>query len=716
MQDAYSVLEKYFGYKSFRPPQADIIKDVLAGKDVFVLMPTGGGKSLCYQIPSILQTGLTIVVSPLISLMKDQVDSLLKTGVNAEFLNSSLNLQERRVIHQKLAKNEISILYVAPERLVSDEFLELLKILKVSLFAIDEAHCISQWGHDFRPEYRRLSIIRQKFPTVPIITLTATATKQVKEDIVTQLHIENAQKYQVSFNRPNLRYFVNPKQDATTQTLKYIQDHPNDSGIIYCQTRDKVDQLATDLQNEGITALPYHAGLTDEERKNHQERFIKDDVNIIVATIAFGMGIDKPNVRFIIHYDLPSNLERYYQETGRAGRDSLPSECILLFSLGDLFGIKHFINQKNDPTEKKIAFTKLQQMINFAQSASCRRASILNYFGEKFDGTNCASCDNCLNPKQTFDATILAQKILSCVVRTNERFGTNYLIKVLLGEPDERIIQNRHDQLSTFGIITDYTDHQLRDLIQQLIEKEYLNKSDDQYAVVTLTPKSHLVLKKQATVNLFSPPIKLTKSKKTKTVEIADFDSLLFEKLRTLRKVFADRENVPPYIIFSDVSLQQMAHFYPITLEHFSQISGVGEMKLQQYGEDFTSVIKKYVKEKNIQPREINFYTKPPKQLKSKTNSFASSSELFKQGLSINQIAKLRGFVPSTIVSHLTKAYLAGEDIDLEALIPEQKQQIITESFNKFGIEKLSPVKNDLGDDYSYNEIRLVQAKLLKNS
>lgn len=602
MENLYRVLERHFGYKNFRPLQEEIISEVLAGKDVFALMPTGGGKSLCFQIPSLLLPGVTIVISPLIALMKDQVDALIKNGVNAALLNSSLSSLQKEEIKKKLLNKQIPILYVAPERAVTPEFIEILKRVEVSLFAIDEAHCISQWGHDFRPEYRQLSTLRNQFPRVPIIALTATATEQVKQDIVSQLSIHNAVTYQASFNRPNLIYKVLNKQNGTDQIVEYLNkpEHRKESGIIYCQTRDTVDEITKELQKLGFRALAYHAGLSDEERVHNQEQFIKENVEIMVATIAFGMGIDKPNVRFVIHLDIPSSLERYYQETGRAGRDGLLSECLLLFSMADIFKVKHFINRKPDLTERRVAFDKLQLMINFGQSAVCRRVSLLNYFGENYEDENCGACDNCLDPKETFDATEVVQKILSCIARTNQRFGPSYISNVLLGQNEERIIQNKHDHLSTFGIISEYTDTQIKNLISQLIEQGIVDKSSDQYSILTLNQTSSSVLKGDKQVKLHAPPTKQSKKKVKKKTEISSFDKNLFEKLRVIRKSLADKENLPPYIIFSDASLQQMAHFYPTNSEQFSKISGVGEMKLKQYGEIFVSIIKDYCQMNNI--------------------------------------------------------------------------------------------------------------------
>lgn len=593
MQNLITPLEKYFGYSSFRPLQKEIITDVISQKDVFALMPTGGGKSLCYQLPAIIQSGTTIVVSPLISLMKDQVDGLKENGVKAEYLNSSLTVSQQDKILTLLNNNQLSLLYVAPERFAQTSFLSLLQTVPVSLFAIDEAHCISQWGHDFRPEYRTLRRLRETFPSIPIIALTATATEIVKKDIITQLQLTTPSFYQASFNRPNLTYSVTDKKQASEQIISFIKQRPDVSGIVYCATREKVTKLTKLLQEKKVKVLPYHAGLSDEERQEYQNKFIKDDVDVIVATVAFGMGIDKPNVRYVIHHDLPKNVEQYYQETGRAGRDGLPSECLLLFSFADKFTIDHFIKQKSDPEEQQIARQQLQGVINFATSSSCRRNQLLLYFGETGTPLNCQNCDNCLTPKERFDATIIAQKILSCVYKTGQRFGALHIANVLIGLESLKIKQYGHQTLSVYGIIKDYSRDQISAFIQELQELGYLQASADMYATLSLTKQATNVIKNQEQVLLRVPKEKLTKKKKQ---ILGDADPKLFEQLRVLRKQIADKKNLPPYIIFSDVSLQEMATIFPTTSEQFLTIKGVGQQKLELYGDQFLKTIKHYHK------------------------------------------------------------------------------------------------------------------------
>lgn len=593
----YTNLEKYFGYTQFRPLQEDIIHNILAKKDVFVLMPTGGGKSLCYQLPSTLQSGTTIVISPLISLMKDQVDSLKANGISAEFLNSTLTKETEEKIIDMLLKNRLQLLYVAPERLVQQKFLDLLQKISINFFTIDEAHCISQWGHDFRPEYRKLSILKTLFPKTPIAALTATATERVKEDIVVQLHLTNPQRFQASFNRPNLTYFIHPKLDAFQTVLTYIQQHKRESGIIYCQSRKSVEQLSQKLQNKGIFALPYHGGLPDKDRKKNQEDFIKENADIIVATIAFGMGIDKPNVRYVIHYNLPQSLEHYYQETGRAGRDGLPSECVFLYSIADKFFYERLWRDKA-PDEKYLAKQQLQTVISYAQSKLCRRGQLLRYFGEDYTTSNCEKCDNCITPQKTFDGTILSQKILSCVYRVEQRFGAAHIANILAGSKSKGILEKNHHLLSTFNIIQDYSPYDIKMFIYELIQLGYLTQSDDQYGIIHLTTKSKKVLQGKEEVYF---TLVETQDMAPARKDFEDrTDKNLFERLRRLRKRLADEKNVPPYVIFADTSLKDMATNLPENETDFAKIYGVGKEKLKKYSAVFLEEIAKYSKEKDL--------------------------------------------------------------------------------------------------------------------
>ncbi|VUT28177.1 MAG: putative ATP-dependent RNA helicase [Candidatus Syntrophoarchaeum sp. GoM_oil] len=490
MESASQALQKYFGYTSFFPLQEEIIRDILLKNDVFALMPTGGGKSLCYQLPALLLDGVTIVVSPLIALMKDQVDDLRENGIGAAYINSLLSFDEIQIVKAKLLKNGISILYVAPERMMIPSFLSFLERLNIGLIAVDEAHCISEWGHDFRPEYRRLNLLKEIFPQTPLIALTATAIPEVQKDIITQLKLTDPKIYKASLDRENLFYQIKPKYDAYQQLLQYLKNHKKDSGIIYCYSRKSTDDLANKLQEEGYRVLSYHAGLDSRLRTETQDKLVKDDVEIIVATIAFGMGIDKPNIRFVIHYDLPKNIESYYQETGRAGRDGLESDCILFFSYGDKVKIEYFIGQKTEESEKRIAYKKLRDMVNFCESRTCRRKILLNYFGEAYDEINCGNCDSCLEPKETIDGTIIAQKIISCVSQVGERFGVNYIADVLCGSKSQKIIRSRNDILSVYGTGKEYSRKQWQTFIRELIQLGFLRLEGDRYPIVKLTQKS----------------------------------------------------------------------------------------------------------------------------------------------------------------------------------------------------------------------------------
>jgi ATP-dependent DNA helicase RecQ len=706
----YKTLQKYFGFTSFYPLQEDIIQKVWQQKDVFVLMPTGGGKSLCYQLPALLFNGITVVISPLIALMKDQVDGLLANGVPATFINSSLSYGEIDARKQDLLQNRVKILYVAPERLVIPEFLQFLQGLTVSLFAIDESHCISEWGHDFRPEYRQLQILKERFPGTPVMALTATATQVVQKDIISQLRLSDCEVFKASFNRKNLYYKIKPKNNPYHQILQYLKDRKKDSGIIYCQSRKTAESLAANLHAAGYRALPYHAGLTPEIRTENQERFIRDDAEIIVATIAFGMGIDKPDVRYVIHYDLPKSIEGYYQETGRAGRDGLESDCILFFSYADKFKIEHFINQKEDEDEKQVAYRQLRELTNYCESNVCRRRLLLIYFGEKFDEPNCNSCDICLEPKERFDGTIAAQKILSCIYRLGERFGINYIIDVLQGSKNQKVLQNRHDKIRTYGVGKEYSKSQWQAFIRELIQLGYVKLEGDKYPVLKLNEKSHTVLLRNEKVSLTKPnePIHITKDEKED-----DYDRVLFERLRILRKTIADNEFIPPYIIFHDTSLKEMSACYPKSLSDLRKISGIGEQKTNKYGEIFLKEIIDYCKHHNIESKPFHNEYSGSSATQPKTPTTQTTLELNQQRLTIQKIAQKRNLAVSTIVSHLEKLILDGEDVSIDNHVAPEKQQHIKQALHELGMKFLNPVKEKLGDGYTYEEIRLVRARMM---
>jgi ATP-dependent DNA helicase RecQ len=590
-------LKAHFGYDAFRPLQREIMEDALAGQDVFALLPTGGGKSLCFQLPALLREGLTIVVSPLIALMKDQVDSLQTSGIAATFLNSTLERHEAAERFRALNRGEYRMLYVAPERLMLDTFLERALNWNIAQFAIDEAHCISEWGHDFRPEYRELKKLRTQFPDVPIMALTATATERVREDILKQLKLRDARSYVASFNRPNLTYRVIPKTAAYTQTLDFLRGRSSDSGIIYCASRKTAETLATKLTRDGISAKPYHAGMEARDRTRNQEAFLRDDVRVITATIAFGMGINKPNVRFVIHYDLPKNIEGYYQETGRAGRDGLPSECVLLFSAADVVKQKRFLQEKPE-REQEVARAQLREMVSYAESRACRRATLLSYFGEEFGNGSCDSCDNCLEPRETFDGTVAAQKFLSCVYRVQQKsgfaFGMNHVIEVLTGAENEAIRMRRHDELSTYGIGRDIKRAVWQSIGRELTRLGLLAVAPGRFATIEITPAGREALKQRAKIRLTKLAEVPEKATRTRAGEI-QCDEKLFEQLRQLRRKIADERDVPAYVIFSDVSLREMARNYPTRLDDFARIPGVGQRKLHAFGEAFVAQVTEFL-------------------------------------------------------------------------------------------------------------------------
>jgi ATP-dependent DNA helicase RecQ len=652
----HSALHQYFGYTSFRPLQEEIIKDVLEKKDVFVLMPTGGGKSMCYQLPALLMEGVTVVVSPLISLMKDQVDSLDANGISAACLNSTQNAREIRDVKTAFLENRLKILYIAPERLMMPGTFAFLKKGKVSLFAIDEAHCISEWGHDFRPEYRKLKLLRDPktgFPKIPVIALTATATERVRKDIVAQLGLAISPEkgpYLASFNRKNLYYEVRPKKETFSEITDYLQRHRGEAGIIYCQSRNSVEVLTKKLSLAGFRALPYHAGLSDVERTQNQELFIKDDVDIIIATIAFGMGIDKSNVRFVIHYDLPRNLESYYQETGRGGRDGGPCECILFFSRGDRFKYDYFISQKSSEKEKDLSLVQLRQMVAYCEGNKCRRQILMDYFGEKLPDF-CGNCDSCIRPKGTFDGTEAARKLITCIQELNQRFGTNYVIDVLTGSKNKKIKQNRHEKLKSHGSGRGFTKEQWRSLVSEMANTGLLEVSGAQYPVLKLNAMSRRILQGLEQVELVCPEGFVPEAKEILTssmaVDIKDeriknntqlsaeehsagnlsterysaeefsaaaeilktskvkpgvksgkgHDPILFERLKALRKEIALKKNLPPYIIFSDTTLKEIATKFPRSPEEFHSITGVGDHKLRKYGDTFLAEIEHYCRD-----------------------------------------------------------------------------------------------------------------------
>jgi len=605
VDDLLLTLKTTFGYSGFRPLQREIIEASMAGRDVLALLPTGGGKSMCFQLPALVRPGLTVVVSPLIALMKDQVDQLQAAGVAATFLNSTLSAEAARSRLAGLHRGEWRLLYVAPERLMLDGWKENLKNWNVAALAIDEAHCISEWGHDFRPEYRQIASLRELLPEIPVMALTATATERVRVDIIRHLKLRDPDVFVASFNRPNLTYRVVPKDGPLKQVIDFIRRRESESGIIYCASRAATERTAEALAGRGFAARAYHAGLDAEERSRNQEAFLRDEVRIICATIAFGMGINKPNVRYIIHYDLPKNLEGYYQETGRAGRDGLPGDCLLLFSAGDVAKQLHFIDEMTDASEQQVARRQLQTMLHYAEGAGCRRREILGYFGEAYPHEHCGACDNCLEPRETYDGTLLAQKFLSCVWRIGQasRFSTGmgHIIEVLTGADTEKIRRWGHDRLTTYGIGKDLARQEWSGVGRELLRLGLIEVASGEFATVELTDAGITALRSRQPVTLTKPmerpaaasgSARRASSRRSGEIEC---DEILFGVLRKLRKRLADERGVPAYIVCGDVTLRELARFYPTDVEAMEDISGFGEKKLAEYGEIFADAIRGYL-------------------------------------------------------------------------------------------------------------------------
>jgi ATP-dependent DNA helicase RecQ len=711
--DLLRPLKQYFGFDSFRPLQEQIIRDAILGKDVFALLPTGGGKSLCFQLPALVQPGLTLVISPLIALMKDQVDALQASGVAATFLNSSLSTAEARERFNLLHRGEYKLLYVAPERLMLPGFFDTIRRWNVKLIAIDEAHCISEWGHDFRPEYRQLAQLRDAFPEIPIMALTATATLRVREDIVTQAKLREPGRYVASFNRPNLSYRVVSKSQPYDQVFEFISARPTESGIVYCHSRKSAESVAAGLNADGIPARAYHAGMESGERSTSQEAFLRDEVRVVCATIAFGMGINKPNVRFVIHHDLPKNIESYYQETGRAGRDGLPSECVLLFSASDVVKQNRFIDEKPDPREQQVAREQLQQMVHYAESNECRRVVLLDYFGEEFGESDCGGCDNCLSPRETYDGTIAAQKFLSCVIRARQQsnigFGLNHIVDVLLGGDTENVRKWNHRALSTYGIGKEHKRAEWQAIGRELIRLGFLRQSTARFSTLELTEAGRDVLKQRAAITL-TKPMEVAERKLPRVGEIT-CDEALFEGLRVLRRKFAEERGVPPYIIFSDVTLRQMAREYPGNERDLMRINGIGEKKRGEFGAAFLSEIAAHLQANAKQIFAETFATPAPRPRSAKlTGTQIESLQRFRQGASIREIARARDIAESTVQGHLAAAVEHGEEIDTSGLLTPAEHEEISRAFAQHGVISLLKVKEALANKFDYGKLHISRA------
>ncbi|MEC7747922.1 MAG: DNA helicase RecQ, partial [Chloroflexota bacterium] len=670
-------LKAYFGFDRFLPLQEEIITKVLAKRDTLVLMPTGGGKSLCYQLPALRLKGLTLVVSPLIALMKDQVDGLGANGVPAGLLNSTLAAQEASQVQDQARQGKIKILYVAPERLALPGFQRFLQSLDVSLIAIDEAHCISEWGHDFRPDYRNLKSLRRDFPGVPVIALTATATEPVREDIINQLGLDKPEIFISSFNRPNLTYTIQPKTEPLGSLLHLLEKHQGGSAIIYRFSRKATEETALELSERGFSALPYHAGLERDLRRETQEKFIRDQVQIVVATIAFGMGIDKPDVRLVVHYDLPKTVEGYYQETGRAGRDGLPSDCVLFYSYGDRSKQEYFISQIEDDDEREKAHNKLDHVLALCDLQTCRRAYLMEYLGESWPQTNCGGCDICLLPREEFDATEIAQKILSTVIRTGERFGVNYLVDVLRGSANKAVRTRGHHELPVFGISRDVDSDDLKEMVRSLVTNGLLAQNGGDYPTLGVSQRGHKFLKNREKLTLTRPkqaaPVRQVAFPGDRETA---YDTKLFDELAALRLEIATDREVPAYQIFGNKSLQQMAFHMPQNELEFSKISGVGDAKLRDFSERFLEVINEYV-EATGQPAAVNRVpvSAPKKRVRGISMSIRETKDLVAQGLSFEEVAEQRGISETTIRSHLERFIQEGGQVDLGHLMPPEDRR-----------------------------------------
>lgn len=703
------ILRHTFGFDAFRLHQEHIINAVMEGRDTFALMPTGGGKSLCYQIPALLLDGLTVVLSPLIALMKDQVDALRLNGIPAACLNSSLSPEEQETVYADLKAGRLKLLYIAPERLFSNDrqFLHVLGTVRVALFAVDEAHCISQWGHDFRPEYLMLSALKKCFPSVPVIALTATADEQTRQDILDKLRLHEPRTFVSSFNRANIRYLVEPKDKSYERIVRYLRSHEEQAGIIYVLSRNTVEKLAQRLAEDGFSALPYHAGLDKEQRDRHQDMFIRDEVRIIVATIAFGMGIDKSNVRFVIHADLPKNIESYYQETGRAGRDGLPSEALLLYSKGDVLKLRRFVEIENNRLQSELMLGKLRTMSLFCEMRECRRKFLLQYFNEEAPD-DCGNCDVCLSRFEQFDGTDLAQMILSAVYRLEQRFGIKYIIDVLRGSRSDKI-KPVHRALRLFGIGKNISAQEWQAYIADLITRGYLAQRGGSYPVLTLTHKSVPVLRGSEKVFF----VRTVQTAAPRHDEKPEYVQELFTQLVELRTSLARLNAVPAYIIFSDATLMEVATVLPRTPDDLRRITGFGDVKTNRYGAGILSVVRSYCAAHNLSPHVAEDSESSKAALPAR-DTRQESMELFRTGKTIEEIARLRRLATSTVFGHLTH-FVASGDIDVETLLPPDKVRRITDAIIDHGISSgmpLRPLKEELGEDISYDEIRAVLASM----
>ena len=718
--DWLRTLQRVFGFQEFRPHQEDIVRAIQGGRDVFAVMPTGGGKSLCYQLPSRMLPGTTLVISPLIALMKDQVDAACKIGLRATYLNSSQTEPERTEVIGRLEKGTLDLLYVAPERLAQEAFLNRIKGVKLNLTAIDEAHCISEWGHDFRPDYLHLANLIDYFPEAPIAAFTATATLRVQTDIIERLRLRNPLRVRASFDRPNLYIEVRPKEDIERQILAFIRQYPREAGIVYRTTRESVERTAKHLAAQGIKALPYHAGLDDSLRKTNQEAFNRDEIEVMVATIAFGMGIDKSNIRYVVHGDLPKNLESYYQEMGRAGRDGEPAHCVLFYRRGDLPKIQYFIDQMTDESEQRRQRQALARMTAYAQSPVCRRRQILGYFGEKYEPENCGTCDHCTTEKETIDATVEAQKILSAIFRTGERFGAGQIVDIVTGANTQRIRQLHHDRLKTYGVGSDRPKKYWLRIIDELIAQEALVQSEGEYPVLQFGDQGEALLQGKRRFLMVQRVASEQSQDVGKAVSAPSFNQELFDQLRSLRRTLAQTESVPPYIIFSDRTLHEMAACFPTTSEDLLKITGVGESKLNRYGPVFIETVAAFLKShpdlapfrSNDSPAAESDISPVSSAARAGTGTVETTWDLVRQGFSLEKMAVRRKLTPQTIRSHIEALILAGRAVDLNRLVDPKKQAYLTELFAGRSAARLREIMEASDGSLTWDEIALMKAWL----
>lgn len=727
--DIYKALKMYFGYEEFKKGQEKLVKGIINGKDALGIMPTGGGKSLCYQLPAIALEGVTIVISPLISLMKDQVDSLNEMGIAGTYINSTLEQNELIARLREIKENKYKIVYVAPERLNTDLFKELIKDIKISLVAIDEAHCISQWGHDFRPSYLEIPAFIDSLEERPVVAaFTATATEEIIEEIKFLIRLNNPLESIIGFDRPNLFYQVIKVSNKFSYLLDYLKNNfQEESGIIYCATRKTVESLAKKLNQEGISAIGYHGGMAAEERQDNQDDFIFNRSRIIVATNAFGMGIDKPDVRFVIHYNMPKNMEAYYQEAGRAGRDGEKSHCILLYSPSDVVKQKLIIqNEVLSHERETILYKNLQYLVDYCYTNDCLRNSILTYFGEDIENNNCGNCGNCLDKSEMMDVTVEAQKILSCIYRTNERYGLSTIIQVLRGSKSKRLLEWRLNKVSTYGIMADYSDIAIREITMTLVSMGYIHITADKFPILKLTSKSLEVLKGKVKVYHKKHLVErkgLTSDKEVQRKKDAaqDYDDDLFIKLRELRHSIASEKRIAPFMIFHDSTLKAMASYFPQDKEELLTISGVGLKKYESYGETFMNLVKEYCAEKGLDIDKIR--KKETIQLKTeeiikdnkidnKADKYDLTYNYYLEELSLKELAKKRSFTVSTIIEHLKKCDADGRHVDWSRFVDDPlKEEKILNVIKEIGLDKLKPIKEALPEEISYEDIKLVIAK-----